>query len=145
MVLFQEPDRINVMGVKFGPGNVRNTMDFINGKLKSHFPDQLFPISFLDDNFQALYESVSRMQSLFGIFSLLGIFTGCLGLFALASNTVTHRTKEIGIRKVLGASVFDIITQLNFQFSMYVAFGFIAACPFAYLFISIWFQEFAIT
>ncbi len=143
LVLFQEPERINVMGIKLNTADISGTLDFIQSKLTEHFPDQLFPISFLDQQFQALYDNVKRMQYLFIIFGVLGAFMQGIGLFTLVSYSLAYQRKEIGIRKVMGASTTHIVSRFNLQYGLPVLVAFISACPLAFLFTSRWLEEFA--
>lgn len=142
-VLFQEPERINVMSIKFNSEDPIGSLKHVRQTLSSHFPDELFPIHFLDENYRNLYGNIERLKALFGIFAALGIFLECLGLFALSSHIVARKRKEIGIRKVLGASLWHIMSGLSAQFGILIAIGFIVACPLTYLFISQWLQDFA--
>ena len=87
------------------PGETNNVINKLESKWKSFAPATPFDYSFLDEEFNALYLSDKRMGSVFGLFTMLSIFVACLGLFGLATYTAERRTKEIGIRKVLGASV----------------------------------------
>jgi putative ABC transport system permease protein len=99
--------------------------------------------TFLDDRLNALYRNEARMMEMFGYFSLLAIFIACLGLFGLSSFTTETRTKEIGIRKVLGASLSKIVTLLSKEYTKWVLVANIIACPVAYFTMDRWLNNFA--
>jgi putative ABC transport system permease protein len=98
---------------------------------------------FMDDRFDALYRSESRQAQMFGVFAAFAIFVATLGLFGLASFTTERRTKEIGIRKVMGASVRDIVMLLTGDFTKLVLLANVIAWPVAYYFMSGWLKRFA--
>jgi len=104
---------------------------------------QPFDFFFLDDRFNQIYQKEQRMGEIFGYFSMLAIFIACLGLLGLASFTVERRTKEIGIRRVLGASAYRIVTLLEKDFIRLVIFANVIAWPVAYYAMNRWLQNFA--
>jgi putative ABC transport system permease protein len=109
-----------------------------------HFaPGQPFEYSFMDERFAEMYRSEQRLGTIFSIFAGLAIFIACLGLLALASFMAEKRTKEIGIRKVLGASVSEIIVLLSREFAKWVAIAALVAWPLAYYAMHRWLQGFA--
>lgn len=110
------------------------------GKVASHRP---FLYHFLDESFDAQYRAEERFGALFGTFSTLAIFVACLGLFGLAAFTAQQRTKEIGIRKVMGATVSNITRLLSWDFIKLVALGFVVAIPIAWMVMNAWLKEFA--
>ena len=110
---------------------------------KKHFPDAYFEYAFLDEKLDTQYRSELRFGSLFGAFSLFSIFIACLGLFGLAAYTAERRTKEIGIRKVLGASVAGITGLLAKDFLRLVVIAMLVATPLAYYFMQKWLADFA--
>ena len=95
-------------------------------------PGQPFQYSFLDEDFGRMYRTEQRLSSIFLIFAGLAIVIACLGLFALTSFTAEQRTKEIGIRKVLGASVLSIVIMLSKDFGKLVLIAFLIAAPLAW-------------
>ncbi len=97
----------------------------------------------MDENFDALYHSEERLSQIITFFSFVAIFIACLGLFGLASYTAEQRTKEIGIRKVLGAPVSRIILLLSADFTKWVLVANVIAWPVAYFAISKWLENFA--
>jgi putative ABC transport system permease protein len=106
-------------------------------------PGLPFQYSFLDDDFDAMYRSEQRLAGLFGMFSTVAIFIAMLGLFGLAAYTAQQRTKEIGIRKVLGASVSGLVVMLSKEFIRLVLIAFIVAAPLAYFAMDNWLSSFA--
>ena len=106
----------------------------------SEFP---FEYSFLDDDFNRMYKDDQRAGTLFNVFAIAAILISCLGLFGLATYTAQVKTKEIGIRKVLGASVASIIQLLSKEFIVLVVAAFVIATPVAWYFMSKWLRDFA--
>jgi len=107
------------------------------------FPGNVFRFAFADEAFDAQYRTEERFATLFTLFAALAIAIACLGLFGLASFTAQQRTKEIGVRKVLGASVASIITLLSRHFAILVVVAFAVATPVAYLIMHRWLEGFA--
>ncbi len=128
---------------KSKPGNINNTIQKIETKWKSFSPDTPFDYSFLDEEFAALYRADQRMSVVFNLFTMLAIFVACLGLFGLAAYTAERRTKEIGIRKVLGASIQSVVVLLSKDFLKLVFLAAVIAFPLAAWYMNIWLQEFA--
>jgi len=110
---------------------------------KKFAPAAPFRYDFLDDRFSKMYKSEGRVMKLFSIFSILAIFIACLGLFALATFMTEQRMKEIGIRKVLGASIPNIVFTLTKKFLLYVLVGLCIATPIAWLQMTKWLENFA--
>ena len=98
---------------------------------------------FLDEAFDSMYRSEQRIGKIFISFAILAIFVACLGLFGLATFTAEQRTKEIGIRKVMGASVIQIVNLLSKDFLRLVILGIVIASPVAYWAMNKWIQDFA--
>jgi putative ABC transport system permease protein len=142
LVLVLSPDYFFSISVRIAPGDVRKTLDFVEQKWATSFPGELFQYSFLDQRINQLYESEQRMQSIFLVFSCFSIFVACLGLFGLAAFTAEVRTKEIGIRKVLGASTRNVILLLSNEFTKWIILANIIAWPLAWFFMNKWMQNF---
>ena len=115
----------------------------IESKWKELSPEQLFKYLFLDENLNAQYESEKRASKMFGIFSGLAIIIACVGLFGLAAYTANLRTKEIGVRKVMGPSVGSVVVLLTKDFTKLVMIAFILSVPLSYYIMDLWLQEFA--
>lgn len=129
--------------LKIDSRNIKHTITQVRNKWDEIFPDQPFEYNFLDDVFNAQYKSDRQFGEVFGLFTFLAIIISCLGLFGLASFTAERKTKEIGIRKVLGASVPRIVSMLSIEFIKWVLLANIIAWPVAYYFMSRWLQGFA--
>jgi putative ABC transport system permease protein len=123
--------------------NMNNLMRFIQSTWDEHFPGVPFEYSFLDESFDREYRYEDRMGKLLGIITSLGFFIACLGLFGLASFVARSRIKEIGIRKVLGASTTDIVTMLSKRFVLLILISILIASPIAWYSINKWLQDFA--
>jgi putative ABC transport system permease protein len=128
--------------LKIQPGKITQTLDYIKETTNVFAPDYPFRFEFMDKTYNRLYEMEIRMGKIINIFTLLAIFISCLGLFGLASYTIEKRTKEIGIRKVLGASVPKITSMLSLEFLKWVALANLIAWPVAWLFMRQWLYNF---
>jgi len=143
LYISNESDDLDTIVVRIAPQNYGSTIDRLRSKWKELFPNQSFDFYFLDESLSALYDSETRLSQLFSSFTLFAIFIACLGLFGMASFTAEQRTKEIGIRKVLGSSVSGIIMLLVKDFLKLVLIANVIAWPIAYLTMKKWTQGFA--
>ncbi|MGZ3776439.1 MAG: ABC transporter permease [Mucilaginibacter sp.] len=125
------------------PGDYSKTIDAVTAVWKKFKPDNPFEYSFMDEDFDALYKTDQTMGKVFGTFAGLSIAVACLGLLGLAMYTAERRTKEIGIRKVLGASVENIVTMLSKDLIKLVIIASVIAFPVAWYAMNIWLQDFA--
>ncbi|MCU0321781.1 MAG: FtsX-like permease family protein, partial [Chitinophagaceae bacterium] len=123
-------------------GNPTNLVQSIEEKWKKLAPTSPFEYSFLDENFDTLFRAEVRLRSLFTVFSGLAIAIACLGLFALAAFTTEQRTKEIGIRKALGASVSNLSLLLSKEFVLLVIIAIVPACIGGYFVANWWLADF---
>ena len=128
---------------KISSNDVPATFAFIDLKLKELVPEYPFEIGFLDEDIDRLYKTEQRIGQLVRYGALLAVFVACLGLFGLASFTTEQRTKEIGIRKVLGASVSGLLYLFTKEFTKWVLLANLIAWPLAYLIMRQWLQGFA--
>jgi putative ABC transport system permease protein len=128
---------------KISTENIAGTIGFLEEKWKKFSPNYPFEYFFLDDDFEKMYRSEMRLGKTFMSFTVLAVFIACLGLFGLASFTSEQRTKEIGVRKVLGASVSHIVVLLSKEFPKWVLIASFIAWPVAYYTVSRWLQSFA--
>jgi putative ABC transport system permease protein len=138
---YKRPDQ--VIAVKLKTGDLVRTIGTIEKTWKEFVPSKSFDYSFLDQDFDKLYINEKQTRKMFTVFSLLALFIACLGLFGLASFLVDQKTKEIGIRKVLGASVPGLVANLDGSFLKWVLFANILAWPVAWYFMSGWLRNFA--
>jgi putative ABC transport system permease protein len=129
--------------VRVQAARAQESIAFVEEKWKQHFPDAMFNYAFLDAELDTQYRSEMRFGALFGAFSLFSIFIACLGLIGLSAYTAERRTKEIGIRKVLGASVAGITGLLAKDFLALVLVAIVIATPIAYYFMQAWLSDFA--
>lgn len=129
--------------IKLKTSHLPATIDAIKKVYASEAPDYPFEYSFLDERFDQLYKTESRQGAVLSIFSVIAIFIACLGLFGLASYTAIKRTKEIGVRKVLGSSVQNIVLLLSKDLLKPVLLGTLIAIPAGYYFMNKWLQGFA--
>jgi ABC-type antimicrobial peptide transport system permease subunit len=131
------------LSIRIKHGNIPKTIELIKNVWKKYCPASIFEYHFLDNTIDALYTTEKQMAILFTHFAFLAIFISCLGLFGLASFAIEQRTKEIGIRKVLGATISNILLLLTKDFIKWVLIANIIAWPVAYYAMSRWLQNFA--
>jgi len=143
LVLVIAPGWFMDVYIRMKPENVPETLGFIEKTIKKFAPDFPFEYSFLDEDIDNLYKADQQIGNLVRYGTFLAIFIACLGLFGLASFTAEKRTKEIGIRKVLGASVSGIVFLLTREFTRWVILANLIAWPVAYYIMSRWLQNFA--
>ena len=131
------------ISLQVGTSGLEETIKYAHKKWNELFPGIPFEYFFLDEEFNRQYISEKRMASLFRFFSVLGLFIACLGLFSLVTYTVTQRTKEVAIRKIVGASIPGITGMLLKQYLIWILTANIIAWPVSFLFIQKWLQSFA--
>jgi len=134
-------DDWGALGIKVKTANIPALMDQIKDKWKQLAPSQQFQYTFMDDDFDAAYRSEQRVGTIFISFTSLAIIIACLGLFGLAAYAAEQRTKEIGIRKVLGANVSTIVAMLSKDFLLLVIISIAIASPLAWLVMQKWFLQ----
>jgi putative ABC transport system permease protein len=133
----------NILIVKVSGNNLSQTIAFLQSKWKQLAPHRPFEYRFMDDDFNKLYDSELRTAKVFNVFSVIAILLACLGLFGLSTYSAKQRVKEIGIRKVLGASAGNITLLLSNSFIRLVLIAFVIACPLAWFVMNKWLQDFA--
>jgi ABC-type antimicrobial peptide transport system permease subunit len=129
--------------VRISPHRIPNTLVFLEQKWKEIYPEYPFDYVFLDDAIQSRYRSEQTTGKIVTIFTVLAIFISCLGIFGLSSFMAEQRTKEIGIRKVLGASVSSIVRYISKEFVLLVIIANIVMWPLAYFILSRWLESYA--
>ena len=134
---------IREASVRITGRNLEQTLDHIDSMWRQFVPSQPVTRRFLDEDFDALYRGERRQAQMFTVFSLLAITVACLGLFGLASFTTARRTKEIGLRKTVGASVWDIVRLFAGEFGVLVLIANLIAWPVAYILMKRWLETFA--
>jgi putative ABC transport system permease protein len=137
------PDVRGYISIKAGADNASQTIAFAKSAWADFFPGNTFEYFFLDDHFNEQYKADQRFGQVFGLFTMLAILVACMGLFGLASFTTLQRTKEIGIRKVLGASVNSILQLLYREFAFLLLIAFVVAAPLAWFSIHSWLMGYA--
>jgi putative ABC transport system permease protein len=143
LAMFIERGEFKHLLVKIGASGLQGALDFMRTQWHEFAPNSPLEFSFLDREFEALYRSEQRTGQLLNVFAVLAIFVACLGLLGLASFTAEQRTKEIGVRKVLGASAANIVGLLSEDFLKLVLLAFVLALPIAWLAMNQWLQNFA--
>ena len=130
-------------GVRLSPGSMRNTLATIEEAWRQVYPDNVYEMRFIDEVLARSYVQETQNYQLFQAFSVVSIFICCIGLWGLISFVVVRKTKEIGIRKVLGASVSGIVLLLSRDFLKLVGLALLIASPIAWYFMSQWLTDFA--
>ncbi|NID09658.1 ABC transporter permease [Fibrivirga algicola] len=143
LILRLIPDVQGFFSVKMVPAESAKTIATLQSAWNQFFPGNPFEYFFLDEHFADQYRADQRFGQVFGFFTALAILVACLGLFGLASFTTVQRTKEIGIRKALGASVGEILQLLYQEFAVLVAISFVVAAPLAWFAITNWRSSYA--
>lgn len=143
LIIFNDYDSLLSVSIRLAPENIMSTMDLLKKKWGELDPNRPFNYFFLDDAYDSQYRREEKLKNITIYFSFLAIFIGCLGLFGMASFTAEQRTKEIGIRKVLGSSVPGIVRLLTKEFLLLVIAANLFAGPIAYWAMDRWLQSFA--
>ncbi|MCF3107477.1 ABC transporter permease [Niabella sp. CC-SYL272] len=144
LFLFNQKDfGFSTLSVKLNGRQARSVMPFIKSVWEKYCPDQTLEYQFLDDHFADLYRSDKQVSTIIAILAALAIVISCLGLFGLALYAAERRTKEIGIRKVLGASVRGVVALLSAGFLKYVVIAILIACPLAWISVHKWLEGYA--
>ena len=131
------------MGVKMNTENLKETLSDIEEKWNAHYDGIPFRYSFMDKDYEKMYDKEKKMSEVIQYFAILAIFIACLGLLGLSTFATENRKKEIGIRKVNGASTFELLLLLSKDFSRLIIIAFIISIPISYYFGMLWLQDFA--
>ena len=123
--------------------HAESTIAHVEQTLKTLLPEVTFDLNYLDNTYNNLYQTEQRFGKSFAAFTLIALFIACIGLFGLVTHNVIQRTKEIGIRKVLGASIAHIITLLSKDFLKPILFALLIASPIAWYVMQQWLDNFA--
>jgi putative ABC transport system permease protein len=143
MVFTPNGNQMPWLNLRLNPSAIEETIKFLEKTSKSFLPEFPFNYEFLDDKIDAFYKQDRRTRSILGVFTVLALFTACLGLVGLASFIAEKRTKEIGVRKVLGASTRGLILMQSREFLVWVLAANAVAWPAAYFAAGKWLQGFA--
>jgi putative ABC transport system permease protein len=143
LMIFPRLNDMIFLSIRIRPGNLERTISQIEEAWRTVNPEHVFEYTFLDQDYDDTYKTEKRFGEIFGLFAGLAIFVACLGLYGIAAYAAEQRTKEIGIRKVLGASNSTIVRLLNEEFTKIVLVANLTAWPIAYYLIGIWMKNFA--
>jgi putative ABC transport system permease protein len=141
-VLFNRAEGYESLSLKIDMRQAQHVIKTLQSKWEATYPKHLFEYHFLDDNIAEFYENEQRMSVFMGAFTAMAVFIGCLGLFGLATFMANQRTKEIGVRKVLGATVESIVLMFSKEFLKLVVIGFVLAAPLAWWIMNQFLAEF---
>jgi putative ABC transport system permease protein len=133
----------STIGVRLAPGSISDMVELVRQTWGQIIPDQGIDYLFIDDSFNAQYRAEERLGRIAVCFSILAVFVGCLGLFGMISHAIEQRTKEIGIRKVLGASVGGVVSLLSRDYVIIVLVAAVIAWPVGYFGMNSWLENFA--
>jgi ABC-type antimicrobial peptide transport system permease subunit len=134
---------VNVINIRLSPSSsVSTALNKIEDVFKEHNPQAPFEYKFVDEQYAQKFATEERIGKLAGFFAILAILISCLGLFGLASFVAEQRTKEIGIRKVLGATILGVWQLLSKEFLLLVSISLLIALPIAYYFMNKWLQNY---
>ncbi len=142
-VLEYRSQRFFMASVKIQPVGMAHTIDYINKSWSALFPNDLFKYQFLDEHIASFYTQEQKVYTAFKLFSFIAILIGCLGLYGLISFAASQRTKEIGIRKVLGAPMMSIVGLFSKEFILLISLAFVRAAPVGYYAMKNWLQNYA--
>ena len=142
-VLVYRADNFYAASVKLASGNMNKTIAAIDKSWSALFPESIFNYEFLDDHIAAWYKQEQKEYAAFKLFAAVAILIGYLGLYGLVAFAAAQRTKEVGVRKVLGASLADIVLLFSKEFVLLIAIAFLIAAPIAYYVMNNWLQSFA--
>jgi len=142
-VLMNRIRNYSTLSVQVNPLSVQSAIPEIKKLWESTYPNHLFDYSFMDESIREFYDNEERMSVLLTIFTSLAIIIGCLGLFGLAAFMSNQKTKEIGVRKVMGATVESIVFMFSKEFLKLILIGFVLAAPCAWFLMNEWLSEFA--
>ncbi len=136
-------DSYGVIGIKIQPETAKQTLASIEKIWNAAYPQYVYEYQFLDDKINNFYQEENQLSQLYKIFAGIAIFISCLGLYGLVSFMAVQKTKEVGVRKVLGASVAHIMYLFSKEFTILIGLAFIIAAPLAYYFMHRWLEGFA--
>jgi len=130
------------INIKIQPADINQTMASVQRLWNDTFPDGMYEYQFLDDKIATFYETENQLSSLYKIFAGIAIFISCLGLYGLVSFMAVQRTKEVGIRKTLGASVSHIVYLFSKEFTILILVAFALSAPIGWYFMNKWLQDY---
>ena len=143
LVMHYQPQRLRYLYLRVNQGNATRAITSVQKQFNQFFPQQSFEFTFLDDTLNNLYRGEQKLSAVFSSFSFLAIFIACLGVFGLSFYSIQQRIKEIGVRKILGASTFRITSHLLKEFVKPVIIASFIATPIAWYLMNEWLKDFA--
>ncbi len=143
LILHIERESYSNISVRIHPGEVMQTLKELESSWKKAGAASPFEYSFLEEDFLSLYKDDQKMQSILGVFTFLSIFIACLGIFGLTAYTIRQRVKEIGVRKVLGASSSSIVWLFSRELLSLIIISIVVACTVSFTLMSKWLEDFA--
>src|SRR6202012_88752 len=143
LILTTDNAMYNQAGIKLATTNISATMQAVEKIWEQTFPDFVFDYKFLDEKIGNFYKQENQLAQLYKIFSAIAIFLSCLGLYGLASFMAAQRIKEVGIRKVLGATTGSIVYLFSKEFILLIGIAFAIATPIAWYYMHQWLQGYA--
>jgi ABC-type antimicrobial peptide transport system permease subunit len=142
VVLSTWKDVYQTINIKMKPGSETSVLSYVEKLWNEAFPDYVYEYKFLDETIANFYKQESQLSQLYKIFAAIAIFISCLGLYGLVSFMAVQRTKEVGIRKVLGASAQNIVYLLSKEFTLLIVIAFVLSAPIAYYIMYKWLQNY---
>ena len=136
-------ENYELLNIKIGSSDVKETLATIKKDWSDSFPDYVYEGKFLDQKIESFYVEETRLSTLYSIFAAIAIFISCLGLYGLVSFMAAQKTKEVGIRKVLGATTGNILYLFSKEFTILIIIAFLIASPLAYYILNDWLNDFA--
>lgn len=143
LIIYIDPGEFNYFLIRLDASGIMETLAYMQNKFTDLDPANPFNYFFLDDDFAKLYTAEERMQKVSGYFTLLAIIISCIGLFGLSAYSAERRTKEIGIRKVNGATTSNIIRMLSFDYIQWILIAFVLSAPLGFIIMNDWLKNFA--
>jgi putative ABC transport system permease protein len=143
IVISQNPSWYDYLLFKIKAGNPAETLEYMKSTLKETVPGMPFEYQFLDQEFDKLYKSEKKLSRIVAVFTILALFIACIGLFGLTAFDTMQRTKEIGVRKVMGSSTLQIVILFLKENFKLITFSILIAIPSSYLIMNQWLQDFA--
>jgi len=142
-VLMNNIDGYRTISLRFNERDIQPLVASIREKWEAAYPEHIFEYKFLDENIREFYEGEQKMSIMLTVFTSMAIFIGCLGLFGLATFMTNQKTKEIGVRKALGASVESIILLFSREYVKLILIGFMLSAPAVWFIMNKWLEDFA--
>ena len=143
LIITQDKAMYNQLAIKLTTTHISSTMQSVKKVFDQTYPDYVFEYKFLDEKIASFYKQETQLEQLYKIFAAIAIFLSCLGLYGLASFMAVQRVKEVGIRKVLGATTNNIVYLFSKEFIILIAIAFAIATPIAWYFMHQWLQDYA--